>query len=161
MIPLEIKAVIAAALLTLAFFGGCSVQGNMDAEKLAQMETKLAKKDADIAEAKRKAAEALAENTRKAEEKLEALRVKSLKEREDAKKDFDATVAKLRAGSIVVRPHLTCPANPSSGVEGEGGTGLSTEDAEFLLRESERADELARKYNDAIDLLDLIYSNQK
>lgn len=161
MIPLEVKALIAAGLLTLAFFGGCSVQGNMDAEKLAQMETKLAKKDADIATAKQKAAEALAENTRKAEEKLEAQRVKSLKEREDAKKEFDATVAQLRSGSIVVRPHLTCPANPASGIPGESTGGLSTEDAEFLLRESERADELARKYNELIEFLDLIYKVQK
>jgi multidrug efflux pump subunit AcrA (membrane-fusion protein) len=157
----EIKALIAAALLTLAFFGGCSVQGNMDAEELAQMETKLAKKDADIATAKQKAAEALAENTRKAEEKLEAQRVKSLKEQEDAKKNFDATVANLRAGNIVVREKFTCPANPTSGIPGESAGGLSTEDAEFLLRESERADELARRYNNLIEFLDLIYESQK
>lgn len=161
MIPIEVKALIAAVLLTLAFFGGCSVQGNMDGEKLAQMETKLAKKDADIADNKRKAAEALAENTRKANEDLERLRVKSLKEKQDAEKNLNATITKLRAGSLVVRKELTCPANPTSGVAGEDGSGLSTDNAEFLLREGKRADDAVRKYNDAMDLLDEIYKDQK
>jgi hypothetical protein len=161
MIPIEIKAVGLALMLGLSFWGGCSVQQNRDANEIASLEIKLAKKDTAIAEEKRKAADALAVQTRKAEEELEALRVKSLKEKQNAKKDFDATIAKLRRGNIVVREELTCPANPTSGTQGESGRGLSTEDAEFLLRESERADDLARKYNDLIDELDLIYKLQK
>lgn len=157
----EIKAIIVALLLSLVFWGGCTVQKNQDASEIASLHIDVAKGKTELAEERQKAAETQLADRTKAEEDLEELRVKSLKEKQDAKKDYDSTIAKLRAGSIVVREHLTCPANPTSGVEGEGGAGLSTEDAEFLLRESERADEVVRKYNDAMDLLDTIYQNQK
>lgn len=158
---LEIKAIIVAVLLSLVFWGGCTVQKNQDASEIAALHIDVAKGKTELAEEKQKAAETQLADKKKAEEDLEELRVKSLKEKQDAKKDFDATIVKLRAGDIVVRDKFTCPTNPTSGTPGEVNTGLSREDAEFLLRESERANEVVRLYNEAMDLLDTIYQNQK
>ncbi len=58
---------------------------------------------------------------------------------------LQSVIADLHNGSIRVRKRLSCPASPSPGSDGGEGSGLSTEDAEFLLREGARADALAEQ----------------
>jgi len=80
-------------------------------------------------------------------------------EKEKARKDYEQTIADLRAGNRKLRDRFTCPKTPSgatgpAGVDhAEEGSGLSREDAEFLISESERADEAVRQLQAAQDLL--------
>lgn len=84
---------------------------------------------------------------------MAALDAQHTKEMNDAKAAADTTIANLRAGSIRVRDRFTCNAagaKPTSSTGqagtsasvGDGATagGLQTADAEFLLREADRAD---------------------
>lgn len=85
---------------------------------------------------------------------MAALDEQRTKEMNDAKAAADATIADLRAGSIRVRDRFTCPANAAgTGAAGQAGTstsmgdaaqghGLQPADAEFLLSEAKRADEV-------------------
>lgn len=86
---------------------------------------------------------------------MAALDEQRTKELNDAKAAADATIADLRAGSIRVRDRLTCPAVRAAGpgAAGQAGTstsvgdasaayGLQSADAEFLLSEAKRADEV-------------------
>lgn len=83
---------------------------------------------------------------------MAALDAKFTKEMEDEKRRAAADVAALRAGTVRVRDRFTCPGatstsgagtaagrTPSMGDATQAG-GLQAADAEFLLREAERAD---------------------
>jgi prophage endopeptidase len=84
---------------------------------------------------------------------MAALDAQHTKEMNDAKADADRTIADLRAGTLRLRERFTCPASTAAGTAGQAGTstslgdaaaryGLQPEDAEFLLSEAERADEV-------------------
>jgi len=85
---------------------------------------------------------------------MAALDVQHHKELTDAKAAADRTIADLRAGNLRLRERFTCPAaaGPAGGA-GQAGTGASVgdaaqghglqpADAEFLLSEAARADEV-------------------
>lgn len=72
---------------------------------------------------------------------------KNEQERIKRDQEYQATIDGLRSRkpTVVVRDRFSCPATPSAtpGNDGAEGRGLLPEDAEFLLREAKRADELA------------------
>lgn len=88
-------------------------------------------------------------------------------EKEKAKEEYENTIADLRAGNLQLRKRFTCPKTPSgtTGIAGVGdaeeGSGLSTDDAEFLISEAERADEVVRQLQAAQDLLRILTEDQK
>jgi hypothetical protein len=153
---LEIKAIIVAILLSLVFWGGCSVQKNLDASEIAGLNIKIEKGKTELAEERQKAAETQLAKTREAEAAVTAIDKKHTEEQERAKKDFDRTIADLRADNIRVRKAHTCPSGPTSLSDGEEGGGLSTDDAEFLLRESERADDVVRQLTELQEYVELL-----
>lgn len=71
----------------------------------------------------------------------------------DAKAESDRVIADLRAGNVRLRKRFTCPAasdlpaaGTSTGSSDAAQTGgLQRDDAEFLVREAERADEVVRQ----------------
>ena len=67
-----------------------------------------------------------------------------VRERNKHEKDLDNAIDCLRNGPCRVRERFTCPKATAPAPGGDGGTasGLSREDAEFLLREAARADAL-------------------
>lgn len=66
-------------------------------------------------------------------------------EKEEREKELSATITLLRAGGLRVKPRLSCPSPASGRGDGEAPSGLSREDAEFLLREAARADEVTKQ----------------
>lgn len=167
MTPLDyVKAGVAALLLSAAFFGGCSVQKNIDTANVnkaraetAALERKLDKEAKDhaewiVAQERKKTAE-LAEIDRKNTEVLQS-----------AKKDYERTIADIRAGNRKLRERFTCPvpspAQPTGSVDhAEEGTGLQKEDGEFLVSESERADEVVRQLTAAQEVIEELLKPQK
>lgn len=160
MTPLDyVKAGVAALLLSAAFFGGCSVQKNIDTANVnkaraetAALERKLDKEAKDHAQWK-------LDETIKKQRDIAALDKKHTEERERAKTEYQNTIASLRAGNLSVRPRLTCPATASNvatstGVsDDQAPAGLQVQDAEFLLSEAERADEVVRQLTEAQDII--------
>lgn len=87
---------------------------------------------------------------------MAALDVKFTKEMTDAKRQAEADVAAVRAGAVRVRERFTCPSAGAAGASGAGtaagrtasvgdaaqAAGLQAADAEFLLSEAGRADEV-------------------
>lgn len=146
-------------MLSLAFWGGCSVQEGRDSSKISkaqnekiELERKIDKQDKDYAE------KLLAEQTDK-QKKLADIDEKNTKEVERAKKEYDRTIADLRAGNLQLRQRFTCPkANspvPSAGVDnGQETGGLQVQDGEFLVSEAERADSVARQLTAAQEVID-------
>lgn len=74
-----------------------------------------------------------------------------LEEQRNAKQKYDATLAALRTDNLRLRQRFTCPApgdvhsTPASGSDGGEGSGLLREDAEFLISEAQRADDIVRQ----------------
>jgi hypothetical protein len=137
-IGLTVLALVFGAYRWAYNAGANAVQADWDAERAAN---KLAA-DAQAAEAAAKEAKdaaafaLLADNLRK--------------ENERAKQDADRTIADLRRGTIRLRSRFTCPstvsqaAGSASGSDETRESGLRSEDAEFLISESARADGVAR-----------------
>lgn len=167
MTPLDyVKAGAAVVLLSVAFFGGCSVQKNRDTAAINEahaattaLERKLDKEARDHAEwvvaREREQSAELAEIDRKNTEVLES-----------AKKDYNRTIADLRAGNLQLRKRFTCStpsaAQPSGGVDNaEEGSGLQKEDGEFLVSEAERADEVVRQLTAAQEVIEELLKPQK
>lgn len=74
------------------------------------------------------------------------------KENTDAIAERDGLIADLRDGTVRLRDKFRCqdrrvadPAGTAAGSDGSEGGGLSLEDASFLIRESNRADDVARQ----------------
>lgn len=71
----------------------------------------------------------------------------------DAKAEYDRVIADLRAGNVRLRERFKCPAAndlPGAGTSTGGSDaaearGLQRDDAEFLIREAERADAVVRQ----------------
>jgi hypothetical protein len=71
-----------------------------------------------------------------------------VRERNKHEKALDDAITSLRNGNLQLRKRFTCPkaTAPAPGADGGEASGLSKEDAEFLLREAARADELALEH---------------
>lgn len=76
-----------------------------------------------------------------------------IEERNRGFQERDQVIADLRAGALRLRPRFQCPARQqaapagtaAAGSDGGAQAGLSGADAEFLVREASRADEVARQ----------------
>lgn len=146
-------------MLSLAFWGGCSIQKNVDHAKISKaqnetiaLERKIDKQAKDFAE------KLLAEQTDK-QKKIADIDEKNTKEAERAKKEYDRTIANLRAGNLKLRQRFTCPKADSSvsstGVDnGEEAGGLQVQDGEFLVSEAERADSVVRQLTAAQEIIE-------
>lgn len=159
-----VRATIFAGLALLALlFGGVqafrlnSVQHQLESQKLA-----LAKSAKDFAEWKIQAeankAEAVAEIDKKHRE-----------EQKHVQDQANRVIADLRSDAIQLRKRFTCqtPGQPNStdsaigGVDAERIGGLTTEDAEFLLREAADSDRKSVKINALIDIIEEYLAKEK
>jgi len=136
------NGIILFVSISLAFGSGWFVR-----DRIAVAEAAASERDAalQLAAAKDKAL-----STEQAwRDKLTQLDSKHHKELTDAQAKADAVITGLRADSIRLRKRFTCPVQAgasaaASSVDYAGGeAGLRREDAEFLVRESRRADECA------------------
>jgi hypothetical protein len=86
-----------------------------------------------------------------------AIASRFLAEQRAADETHDRTIADLRRGALRVQNRLTCPsgraeaATAAARAIAAGQAGLLPADAEFLLREAARADEVARQLNALIE----------
>lgn len=82
-----------------------------------------------------------------------AIAERFLADQRKADEVHDRAIADLRRGALRVRSHLTCPSGRAEApadpgvADGASQAGLLPADAEFLLREAARADEIARRLN--------------
>jgi hypothetical protein len=153
-IPWQAWALVALCGLVLAYghwrynAGQADVQARWD-----QQEAVYARQRAEATIAARKV-----EERHRAE--YRAIAERFLADQRKADENHAATVADLRRGALRVRQHLTCPsgrpeAPAIAGVaDGTGPGGLLPADAEFLLREAARADEIARQLNALIEAVE-------
>jgi len=136
------NGIILFVSLSLAFGSGYFVR-----DKIAVAETAKAERNAALQLAKAAAAAASTEQAWR--DKLTQLDNKHHKELTDAQAKADAVITGLRADSIRLRKRFTCPVQASASAatasvdDAAGESGLRREDAEFLIRESRRADECA------------------
>jgi len=86
-----------------------------------------------------------------------AIAERFLAEQKVADEKYQNDLASLRAGSLRLRERFACPARSAEAPAVAGGAGdpgpggLLPADAEFLLREAARADEVARQLNALIE----------
>ena len=112
--------------------------------------------------AQQRAASAIAARDTEARWRAEykAIAERFLAEQKVADEKYQSDLASLRAGSLRVRERFACPARSAeapafAGGAGEAGPGgLLSADAEFLLREAARADEVARQLNALIQAVE-------
>lgn len=146
-----VPVLVAAAIIGLAFAirangyrDGANAARAECEQQLRELANQAAAMERMMREAERQHIEQLA---RIDQEHQETLR--------HAKAEAERTIADLRAGNIRLRERFTCPAPAGDGVpEAAAGSGrrdarasggLSTEDAEFLLRLAAEADEVTRQ----------------
>jgi hypothetical protein len=123
-------------MLALWYWGHTRYEAGYDK---ATAEHVKALKDAQIAYG-----EQVVENQKKADAAVKQL----LERNKNAENKLNADIAGLRAGTVKLQKRFRCPASPSANAPGSDGgsdAGLLREDAEFLLREAGRADDIVRK----------------
>ena len=112
--------------------------------------------------AQQRAASAIAARDTEARWRAEykAIAERFLAEQKEADEKYQSDIAGLRAGAVRVRDRLACPARSAEAPAVAGGAGdpgpggLLPADAEFLLREAARADEVARQLNALIQAVE-------
>ena len=146
-LPWQVWAGVAALVLVAGVWlhgrstGADGVQADWDA--------------AEAVYAQQRAASAIAARDTEARWRAEykAIAERFLAEQKVADEKYQNDLASLRAGQLRVRERFACPARSAeapavAGGAGEAGSGgLLPADAEFLLREAARADEVARQLN--------------
>lgn len=149
-------AIVAAFLLAFGFYSfGVHVEHQARLAEVSQLNADHAQAIADANQRTADAQQAARDKEAQHANDMAALDAQHTKELNDAKAAADATIADLRAGTIRLRDRFTCNAGNAkpAGSTGQAGTsasvgdgaaagGLQTADAEFLLREAERADEV-------------------
>jgi len=139
---LTAKAIAIAALSSALVYAGYSYR---DAKADAEIESIHSDYASSAHDAERKQRE-IEQAWR---DKLTQLDSKHHKELTDAQAKADAVITGLHADSIRLRKRFTCPVQASESAaaasmdDAGGEAGLHREDAEFLIRESRRADECA------------------
>lgn len=113
---------------------------------------KLSVQEKALAIASKEYAEYKLAKEREMSKAVHEVEIKHQQEQDHAKEEYNRVIANLRAGNLQLRKKFTCPprsANPAeAGSVGEGEeAGLSREDAEFLISEANRADEVTRELN--------------
>ncbi len=137
-------AFLAVALAASSFAG-------VQTMRLKDAQTDLVKVKALQDQTAREYAEYKLKKAQELQQKLAAATTAHLQEKAHAKQEYDRTIADLRSGQRQLRERFTCPAPAgvptlgAPGSDGGEGRGLLTEDAEFLISESQRADEIVRQ----------------
>lgn len=98
---------------------------------------------------------------REMSEAITAAEVKHQQEQDNATDQYKNLLACMRSGKCGLRPKFTCPPRPANSGEASGigageEAGLSREDAEFLISEANRADEVTRELNLAKEYIDIL-----
>lgn len=143
-IPWQVWAAILLAC-TYYWHGISRYEAGVDATN-AEWQARFDRANAD---ADRKAREA--EQAHVAE--IDRIAKNLIEERNRGFEERDKTISDLRAGTRRVRDRFKCPAGqptagsgtPAAGGHGGAQAGLSDNDAEFLVREASRADEVVRQ----------------
>jgi Bacteriophage Rz lysis protein len=154
-IPLRVYAILAGLLITVALVLGYG-HSRYNAGQ-ADVQAAWDAKEAEYALQRAEAAIAARNTEARWRAEYQAIADRFLKEQADADENHAAVVAGLRAGRIRVRDNLTCPsgraeaATDAARAIAAGQTGLLPADAEFLLREAQRADAVARQLNALIE----------
>lgn len=167
MTPLDYaKGVGAIVFLSLAFFGGCSVQKNRDSAAINESKVQVIALERKLDREAKDHAEWKVVQERKTTAELAAIDKKNTEVLQSAKEDYERTIAGIRAGNRKLRERFTCPvpgaAQPTGSVDHAKETaGLQTEDGEFLVSEAERADEVVRQLNAAIEVIEELLKPQK
>jgi len=136
------KSIAIAALSAALVYAGYSYRD-------AKADAEIASIHGEYASSARNAERKQRETEQAWRDKLTQLDVKHHKELTNAQAKADAVITGLRADTIRLRKRFTCTVQASAGtaassVDDAGGeAGLRREDAEFLVRESRRADECA------------------
>lgn len=152
--PWVIVALIASHGVLLGWAGSAEY-------RLRGAQVTLAQQQADHDKAARAAAQEIARlqeaainRERAAATELAAQAARFQQEQRDAQAQTDSTLADLRSGNLRLRQRLSaaqCPTGLPSAAAGAGGsdaaaqTGLRQADADFLVRESDRADAIVRE----------------
>lgn len=150
----ECIIVVLVFLLLICLFLLNSKTGKLeqaDAKCTAQIQKIELKKQDDLITAQGKVREA----EQKAARKVSEIESKLHEQNTKASADQAKLLNDVRSGTVSLRDRFTCPATQSIGVpktttstSGDHGAekrGLQREDAEFLVSESERADEVVRQ----------------
>jgi len=139
---LTAKAIAIAALSAALVYAGYSYRDAKADAEIAEIHSEYASSAQDAERKQREAEQAW-------RDKLTQLDTKHHKELTDAQAKSDAVITGLRADSIRLRKRFTCTvqsgtsSTAASVDDAAGEAGLRREDAEFLVRESRRADECA------------------
>ena len=150
-IPLRVWAILAAVVLLVA--SGVYFRAHYIGVGESRVQAQWDAREADYA--LKRAEAAIAARNLEARHRAEyaAIAARFLAEQKVADEKYQSDLASLRAGSLRVRERFACPARSAeapafAGGAGEAGPGgLLSADAEFLLREAARADEVARQLN--------------
>jgi len=140
------KAISIAALSAALVYAGYSYRDAKADAEIASMRSDYASSAQDAERKQREAEQAW-------RDKLTQLDNKHHKELTYAQAKADAVITGLRADSIRLRKRFTCTAQASASAaaasvdDAASEAGLRREDAEFLVRESRRADECAIALN--------------
>jgi hypothetical protein len=122
---------------------------------------KLSVQEQALALAAKEYAEYKLAKEREMSEAITAAEVKHQQEQDNATDQYEDLLACVRSGKCGVQKRFTCPPRPANpgeaGSAGEGEeAGLSREDAEFLISEANRADEVTRELNLAKEYIDIL-----
>lgn len=159
-IPPQVKLLGYGLIASAIFWGGCSVQKGLDAGRIASLNSSIYKMKTDAAEAGRKHTEEVRQREHQHADALAKLDKKYAQEKENAEHDYKNTIAAIRSNNLQLRKRFICPKitseapAPKSGINEEERAGLQKEDAEFLVSESERADQITRERNELIDIIE-------
>lgn len=150
-----VRAAVFAGLcaLLLAAVGVQSWRLDSAQDDLAAEQLKVAQATAVAAIAARDAESDARAQERRHTEEFAALSGRLVQENEDAHAEVDRLLAGLRDGTQRLRARFQCPTAPgvpgapagAGGSDAAADAGLRGADAEFLVRESERADDVVRQ----------------
>lgn len=162
-----VKIVGTLLLLSAVFWGGCSMQKNRDAGTIAKVVGEKTELERKLDKQAKDHAEWIAKQLVAQQAELAGIDKKNTEDRARAKKEYEHTIADLRAGNLqlhnrFVCPKVTSPATASTGVDNaETPTGLQVQDAEFFVSESERADEVVRQLTAAQEVIESLLKQRK
>lgn len=149
---------LAAALVLLAGVGVQSWRLDSAQDQVAAFKLEKAEAETAAAAAKLAHSEELRSIEKTYADNLLGIAEQLQKEENDASAEVDRLLAGLAAGTQRLHARFSCPpagngapGNPAAaGADQAGGAGLLPADADFLVRESKRADDAARDLNACI-----------
>jgi hypothetical protein len=151
--PYVLAALVASLAALLGLWGWAELRGARAQTALAELARDHAQQQSAMAAEIQRLQDEAVQLEREAAQELAALSARHAQETRDAQAITDRTLADLRSGTLRLRQRLAaahCDTVPGAaagadGGDAAGGTGLRPEDADFLVRESARADSVVRR----------------